>query len=238
MIVNYTEHGWNIIAQPAHGLLAAEICAHWKATERPCRWVETILATAAHDDVYNEFEDEDLLNEAGGPRDFKQSVFRSDYCERLLKMARARSLYIALLTSRHIQFVYGNDPAAFSFLKKLKKEETGSLKILGMKRKEVSQAYLLMQFCDAFSLMVCQGLIAPEGRQTEISEGPGGKRYFMASTGSNQIQISPWPFESQEFILRWESRLLDKLKFEELADFNISFAQASVVQHELLVHAG
>ncbi len=35
MIVNYTEIGWEIILQRAHGSLAAQIAAHWKKEERP-----------------------------------------------------------------------------------------------------------------------------------------------------------------------------------------------------------
>ncbi|WP_442591393.1 DUF3891 family protein [Pedobacter sp. AW31-3R] len=67
MIVNYTESGWQIITQRSHGLLAAQICAHWCKDNQPERWVDTLTATAEHDDVYNEFENDDLLNDNGGP---------------------------------------------------------------------------------------------------------------------------------------------------------------------------
>jgi hypothetical protein len=53
MIVNYIEPGWQIITQRSHGLLAAQICAQWKNNNQPKRWVETLIATAEHDDVYN-----------------------------------------------------------------------------------------------------------------------------------------------------------------------------------------
>jgi len=107
MIVNYTESGWQIITQRSHGLLAAQICAHWKKDKQPSRWIETLIATAEHDDVYNEFENDNLLNDQGGPINFKNTDFELSYGKRLMAMAETKSAYIALLISRHIQFVHG-----------------------------------------------------------------------------------------------------------------------------------
>ena len=51
MIANYTENGWQVVTQRAHGILAAQFAYHWKKSERPDRWVETLLAIAEHDDA-------------------------------------------------------------------------------------------------------------------------------------------------------------------------------------------
>jgi hypothetical protein len=51
MIVNYTEAGWEVITQRAHGLLAAQIAGQWKHIVRTGRWTETLLAIAEHDDA-------------------------------------------------------------------------------------------------------------------------------------------------------------------------------------------
>ncbi|MES2458897.1 MAG: DUF3891 family protein [Bacteroidota bacterium] len=159
MIVNYTESGWQIITQRAHGLLAAQICAHWRKDKQPRRWVETLIAAAEHDDVYNEWENEDLLNESGGPANFKQTAFNLELSERLIGMAETKSAYIALLISRHIQFVHGEDPGVKDFISVLKKRERDWLKAAAISKQEVDLAYELVEFCDAFSLLVCQGLI-------------------------------------------------------------------------------
>ncbi|QNN44838.1 DUF3891 family protein [Pedobacter roseus] len=55
MIVNYCNSGWEIITQRGHGLLAIQICARWKISGQPYRWVETLIATTGHDEVFNEF---------------------------------------------------------------------------------------------------------------------------------------------------------------------------------------
>ncbi len=115
MIVNYTEAGWTIITQCSHGLLASQICAHYKKNIQPDRWVETLIATADHDDANNEFEKVNLLEDNGGPINFKMIPFEKVYCDYLLNMAMAKGRYIGLLISRHIQFIYGKDAAAKSY---------------------------------------------------------------------------------------------------------------------------
>ncbi|MDB4999689.1 MAG: hypothetical protein JWR76_766, partial [Mucilaginibacter sp.] len=61
MIVNYTEQGWEIITQRAHGLLAAQVAMQWRKKDRPNRWVETVIAIADHDDAQTELQANDLL---------------------------------------------------------------------------------------------------------------------------------------------------------------------------------
>ncbi len=157
MIVNHTEQGWQIITQRSHGLLAGEICAQWKKVDRPGRWLETLIAVAEHDDVYNEFENDDLLNQSGGPVNFKQTSFRKDYCERLIQRAETKSAYIALLISRHIQFVHGSDPAGKKYCADLQNREKDWLKTCGLPKSAVKSAYELLQFCDAFSFVAVPG---------------------------------------------------------------------------------
>ena len=232
MIVNYTESGWQIVTQRSHGLLAAQICAHWKKKRQPERWVETLIAVAEHDDVYNEWENEDLLNEVGGPVNFKQTDFKLEYGQRLIGMAETKSAYIALLISRHIQFVHGVDPKAKTFINGLKKKEGHWLKAAGIDRQEVDQAYELVEFCDAFSLLICQGLVQPEGRKVEISKGPDGRSYEMHASVDGLI-VAPWPFEIDSFVVRWESRTISQLSFTSVAEFREQVTKAEVVAQEI-----
>lgn len=218
MIVNYTEKGWQIITQRAHGLLAAQICAHWRKDNQPERWVDTLIATAEHDDVYNEFENDNLINENGGPINFKNTEFDRSYGQRLIAMAETKSAYIALLVSRHIQFVHGNDPKAKSFIKELLNLEKTWLEIAEVPRAEVDSGYELLEFCDAFSLLICQGLVQPENRKIEISNGPDGKSYEMHHQAEG-ITVEPWPFEINSFYITYESRLLPELSYRDTSHF-------------------
>jgi len=232
MIVNYTESGWQIITQRSHGLLAAQICAHWRKDKQPRRWVETLVAAAEHDDVYDEWENEDLLNESGGPVNFKQTGFNLELSERLIGMAETKSAYIALLISRHIQFVHGEDPKSKGFISDLRKRERDWLKAAGVSRKEVDLAYELVEFCDAFSLLICQGLVQPEGRKIEISKGPDGRAYEMYASGEGLV-VEPWPFERSSFDVSWECRTVSQLSFTGVAEFREQVAKADVIARHL-----
>ena len=237
MIVNYTDKGWQVITQRAHGLLAAQLCAHWAKDKQPARWVETLIATAEHDDVYNEFESNDLLNENGGPRNFKMTGFHKADGERLIQMAATKSAYIALLVARHIHFVHGPDPKSKAFCQALEQQEKKWLTISGTTAKEVSRSYELLEFCDAFSLLLCQGLIQPEQRKIEISSGPDGEAYTMCATDNGAVCVRPWPFEITTFGVSYETRTLSQLTFKGVAQFRKALADADVETKRLVIRS-
>jgi hypothetical protein len=217
MIVNYLEDGWNIITQRAHGLLAGQICYQWKQKLRPELWLETIVATIEHDDAFNEFEtDELLLNKNGGPVNFKMRDFEQNKIDQLLHMALTKSRYIGLLISRHIQFLYedSEDAPVKKYCSKLKITDKAWMKETGVTEQELSEAYAILQWCDALSLLICQQMIQPEGRKIEISKGPSGVCYQLYSPRENTLTVEPWPFESDHFEIHLESRIIPQLVFE------------------------
>lgn len=238
MIVNYTENGWEIISQRAHGLLAAEICSYWKKKQQPSRWIETLIATAEHDDVYHELENDDLLTEQGGPRNFKMTVFSLDNAKRSMQRAESKSAYIALLTARHIRFVHGKEPAAQAkaFCSMLKKKEKHWLSVAQSTVAEVDRSYALLQFCDAFSLLICQQLVQPEQRMLEISTGPDGLPYEMQGLAADCITVKPWPFDLDAFELRYEIRTLKQLKFNTIEQFRLAFEDALPITRTLKIN--
>ncbi len=233
MIVNYTEAGWQIITQRAHGLLAAQICARWKKENQPLRWMETLIATAEHDDVYNEFENEDLLNENGGPVNYKMTAFRRSDAEKLLDMAITKGRYVALLIAKHISFVHGEDPEGKVFCAEIKKNEPRWLREAKTTKEEVNASYELLEFCDALSLLICQGMIQPEQRKIEISNGPDGKPYSLYSGVHNELIVADWPFEVPEFKVSYESRLVKQLAFPDVKTFRTAFFDTEVNLHEI-----
>jgi len=236
MIVNYTESGWQIITQRSHGLLAGQLCANWRVEQQPENWIETLIAAAEHDDVYNEFEQSDLLNDNGGPVNYTMTKFGKAECDKLMGMAITKSAYIALLTSRHIQFVHGTAAAAKNYCKALRKQEKEWLAITGVSTGQIDNAYKLLQFCDAFSLIICHGSIQPAQRKMEISKGLDDKFYQVSSTMEvNHLEVSPWPFEKSIFTVNYESRTLSQLSFKSITQFRKAFDEAKVVRHELVI---
>lgn len=231
MIVNYTEQGWSIILQRSHGLLAAQICGHWRKNMQPKRWVETLIAVAEHDDADNELSYADLIHKNGGPKNFKMDDFDIGRCERLIELALGKGRFIGLLISRHIQFLYGNMPAGKKYCKTLKKRETGWLKEADVSSEEIAASYELLEFCDAFSLLICQNLIPPENRKMEISTGPDGTKYELARSENGNIVVDPWPFEYDEFQVNYETRLVEQLSFKSSKEFQSALAKTPVEQN-------
>jgi hypothetical protein len=231
MIVNYTNQGWEIITQRAHGLLSAQLALHWAIKERPLRWTETLLAIAEHDDARTELESEELLTPQGGPVNFDMQLFDPDHCRLLYHISLSKSRYIALLTSMHMVFLFkkeaGTNPLVKPFLKEQEKLQKQWLKELQIDAAEARRIYNLLEWCDACSLLLCQHEVQPEQRTIEISQGPAEKRYEMLTQGS-KLTITPWPFEDQSFEVRVEKRLLNQLTFKDNEEFKKCFLAAEV----------
>ncbi|MCE6991958.1 DUF3891 family protein [Dyadobacter sp. CY323] len=228
MIVNYKEEGWSIVLQRSHGLLAGQICGHWKKSDQPVRWVETLIATTEHDDVSNELEGTDLLNENGGPKNFKTAQFNATDCDNLLAKATEKGMYVALLISRHIQFLYQQEPRADAYCMTLKQKEKQWIKQAETSPEQVSASYELLEFCDAMSLLICQNMVQPEHRRMEISTGPDGTHYELREGEDQRLIVSPWPFEVDSFTINYETRNLSQLSFKSNAEFTKLLKSADV----------
>lgn len=218
MIIRYTENGWEVITQRNHGLLAAEICARWKISDQPSRWVETLIACAEHDDAFNELDSASLLTDTGGPLNFDMCVFDEKASQALIDMAITKSYFVALLIARHIAFTHGSEPTAKKFIKGLKKQERTWLKVANTTTAEIERAYQLLELCDAFSLLICQNILQPEERSMEISNGPGGTKYYVVVKDDN-LKVTPWPFELDTFSVSYEVRHIPQLVFKNDAEF-------------------
>lgn len=234
MIVNYKEGGWEIITQRAHGLLAAQIAMHWKWKERPKRWLETLLAIAEHDDAEVELDGENLLTPQGGPLNFAMKSFELEHCKRLSRFSITKSRYIALLTSMHMEFLYKKEEKtneqAEKFLQEQRKLQEHWRKDLQIEKEVAQKIYSFLEWCDAFSLLVCQNEIQPEHRSIEISQGPNGDKYQLYQAENNKLTIDPWPFYLPSFLVSFESRLINQLQFKSSAEFREAFNKAKVIE--------
>lgn len=218
MVVRYTVDGWEIVTQRNHGMLAAEICARWKLSDQPKRWVETLVACAGHDDAFNEFEGGSLLTDAGGPKNFNMGEFNEESSQKLMDLAMTKSCFTALLIARHIAFTHGQESKAKAFLSRLKKQEKDWLRFAESTPAEVERSYQLLEFCDAFSLLICQNILQPEKRSSEISTGPDGTSYQVVAVG-DCLKVTPWPFEVDAFPLSYEVRSLSQLSYKTDSEF-------------------
>ncbi|RYE27928.1 MAG: DUF3891 family protein [Sphingobacteriaceae bacterium] len=239
MIVNYTQAGWEIILQRAHGNLAGQLAAQWKIANRPERWTETLLAVAEHDDAQTELEQDDLVTENGGPVNFKMKTFELPHCQQMIDFSLSKSRYIALLTSMHIDFLHVKEaqqnPEAKAFLQEQENLRANWLNELKISLEEAEKTYALLEWCDAFSLLICQKLYQPEQRSIEISKGPNEQGNQLIQLDEKTLTVKPWPFEADEFTIRYDSRVISKLSFANSAEFKQCLLDAAVTENVWIV---
>jgi hypothetical protein len=232
MIVQYTEEGWQLITQRAHGLLAFQIASKWKHEKTPKRWAEFLLAVAEHDDAEVELDGEELLTKQGGPLNFEMKTFDLANCQRLSHFSLTKSRYIALLTSMHMTFLYHKEtksnPEAKKFLALQLSLQKKLLNELKLTKSEADSAYRLLEWCDALSLLLCQSAIQPEGRLVEISAGPDEKKYQLHALDNDRLTIDPWPFDESPFTVSAEFRVINQLQFKDSAELRQKFLEAEV----------
>lgn len=220
--------------QRAHGLLAAQVAMHWRKKDRPERWTETLLAIAEHDDAQTELEADDLLTPQGGPVDFSMKNFEREHCQRLHDFSISKSRFIALLTSMHMTFLHTSEadtnPLVKPFLAEQAKLQQQWRKELKLSQNEINKIYGLMEWCDAFSLLLAQQEVQPESRMIEVSQGPDNKQYKLMRNKNGPLTIKPWPFEDKSFELRLEARVLKTLQFKTCEQFKKELAAAEVVE--------
>lgn len=230
MIVNYTDAGWEVITQRAHGLLAAQLAGFWKFPSLPDYWTETLLAIAEHDDAEVELDGERLISDTGGPLNFTMKPFDLKHCEKVSQLAITKSRYIALLTSRHMEFLYreaaGKVPAARAFLQRHTRLRLNWMKELGLSEYNVAKIYALFEWCDACSLLLCGDKLPPEQRKIDISMGPDKNVHRLSGDGENKLTIDPWPFSVDSFSINCDYRVIKQLKFSSSAEFRKRYLAA------------
>lgn len=222
MIVILTESGYDVIFQPAHGLLAAKIAQHWRLDERPRHWLELLTAIAQHDNNQRDFRGGNRRTEAGAPRGFTVSSGESEVSD--LEQPRAtledafyQGRYVALMVSQHVSTLYEPRRGASEELDALLDEQRADQKRwrkeLGLTKAETERAYRLMLWCDRCSLILCQDLVPEAGRRLEVQMTPEGEPSFIREGEDGVVHIDPWPFEEEGFREGVEVRRLEQIAF-------------------------
>lgn len=219
MIVNPIQAGWEVIYQPAHALLAAQIASHWRANQRPTRWIETLVALAQHDDEAQEWKERNHLTESGAPLDFTMPQAPSlKQPARVTSELQHKGQWASMLISMHTTFLYSHlrseGPEFAAFIDEQEEHQKEWRTALRITKKEADAAYALFQWCDRMSLILCQRELPDGERALEVSAGPDGTRYDVLCRETG-VTVNPWPFEEKSFSVTVESFQLSQLSFKD-----------------------
>lgn len=191
--------------------------------------VPTLIAIAEHDDGIEETTQNGNLTDAGAPRQFgisdESKKLELTQHVNVMEIANAKSQLNALLTSLHVNFLYGgshdrNGKKLNAFLKEQEKNRKDILKHLDIDQKYADRLYRFVEWCDAFSLLICMDKIQPEGRKIEISQSPDGDMNQTFYKAGKEITVEPWVFKSDTFKVFYEYKILEQLKFNSIEEFN------------------
>jgi hypothetical protein len=240
MIVRQHERGWEITSQRAHGILATQLGFHWQAAQRPIRFAETLIALAEHDDCQQDRKGRRQLTPAGAPIHFELLEYDLDQAREICALSLNKGRWNALLTSMHMDFLYeekrAEDEQLAAFLDKQKKLRTKWLRALGVSKAEAQQAYEFLEWCDAFSLLLCLGKIQPEERRMDISCGPDGTMYQVwQRTKDGSLSVEPWPYDCEKFVVRVDYRVVEQLQFKDSNELADALDAAPIASKEWLL---
>ncbi|OAB25672.1 Protein of unknown function [Flavobacterium fryxellicola] len=243
MIVESHQKGWKIINQRSHGLLAAMLAYQYDIDLPNEIMVPTLITIAEHDDGVAETLAIKNLTEAGAPRHFRvhDDSKKTDLKQYLnvMEMATSKCQLNALLTSLHINFIFGDtsdseDKKLDTFLKEQEKNRKDILKHLDINKKYAERLYRFVQWCDAFSLLICMDKIQLEGRKMEIAKSPDGVMSQTFYKAKNEITVTPWVFKKDSFKVFYEYKIIEQLHFNSIQDFNEICERTPVQREEFL----
>ena len=236
MIVTSHHKGWKIISQRSHGLLASML-AYQYAIDLPNEIiVPTLIAIAEHDDGIAETLANKNLTDAGAPRHFlvedKSNTTNLDQQYNVMEIATSKSQLNAYLTSMHLDFIFKenkkSDRELADFLDKQRINRTKILKSLDIDKEYGERLYRFVEWCDAFSLLICMDKIQPEGRKMDVSINPDGIMNTTYYKDKNVICVEPWVFKEDAFNVYYEFRIVEQLKFKSVKEFDEVYKNAKV----------
>jgi hypothetical protein len=243
MIVASHAKGWKIINQRSHGLLAAMLAYQYDIDLPNEIMVPTLIAIAEHDDGVAETLENKNLTKAGAPRHFlvhddSKKTDLKQYIN-VMEIATAKSQLNALLTSLHLDFIFGDpnddqDQKLINFLKEQQKKRDAIFKHLNIDKKYATRLYRFFEWCDAFSLLICMNKIQPEGRKMEVSESPDGDMSQTFYKADKEITVEPWVFKNNTFKVFYEYKIVEQLQFKSVEEFNEVCKKVEVHRQEFV----
>jgi hypothetical protein len=239
MIVLQNQKGWKIVTQRSHGLLAAMIAYQYNIDLPVEIMVPVLVAIAEHDDGLNETLTHHNLTDVGAPRNFTvdDGSNKKDLTQllNLMEIGSSKSQLNGLLSSLHLKFLYDDDrkktdKGLDDFLKNQEQYRITVLKNLNIKEKFAAKLYRLLEWSDAFSLLICLDKIQHRGRKMEISKSLNGNMNTVYYNTNEDICVEPWPFSIPSFKVFYEYKILEQLQFNTIEEFNEACKAAKVEQ--------
>lgn len=223
MIVTYTDNGWEVIYQYAHGLLAGQVAYHLHSDYRPKLWLDTLTAIINHDDYVLDFSERSYVDERGAPLDFTREDpgddERLEHIRRVITNGGRKSGWVALLISRHMEQLHrpyaDRNRQLAEYLDEQHELRKGLRRRYGINLQQEKEVYRLLAFCDRLSLILCRAQVPAAGRRLEINTAMGGKTYYILQhpEHSDQLTVDPWCFGPDELRLEVEVQQLSALSF-------------------------
>ncbi len=237
MIVNKSIKGIHIILHEAHGLLAGKIANEIDVKYRPINWFETLIAVSEHDDRQLNFKEKDYLSEIGVPLDFTEdeSTVQEvlERMQRILKSSGNKSLWVKLLISYHLEFIYSSlkveSKQVGEFFLEEDKIRQEILKQFKISDKQARKYYQFLRFCDRLSLILCKDETPDCNRLLEINTSINGETFFIKKTDNDELIIEPWIFQTNKFELSVEERILNETHFKSSSQFESVLMEAKPV---------
>lgn len=227
MIVRKSRFGLHIIFHEAHAMLAAKVANEFKHTIRPKHWFDTLISICEHDDQQLSFEETDYLSKLGVPLDFTEDTSTANEVlkriQRVIRLAINKSSWVRLMISYHLEFLYSDlrseSKKIDAFLSNEEKERKMVLKNYGISNEKGLEVYQYLLFCDRLSLILCKDETPTLGRSLEINKSINNEQYMIQRNEQDELIVSPWIFEKDEFEIDIEERLIEQTSFKSSAEF-------------------
>lgn len=228
MIVNKKDDHFEIIYQRAHGMLAAKIAEQLDPSLRPPYdyWLETLVAIADHDDGRRDWEGDFHINEQGFPKDFTEFKFDHEQAIRVVSTAECKSRWVAMLVSQHLVELYSQLPEAKNLIVNQYALQAKLLNHLPFDEKECQSYYRLLKWSDELSLRICKNEIPSKGEKDYLEALPDSSKSFI--TNLADLSVAPWIFKKDKVVLEFETRKVEKRKYEDDQDLRRTLEQAKV----------
>ena len=160
MIVTSTESGLELVTQPDHARLAAQVLALWRADGVPDhpRRDALLLAVREHDNGWQETDAAPRLDAGGRPLDFRdlpdpeRFILWSRALDRL-----AATPYAAALVAQHSLLIHRDRPAESwrAFRLEMRQRRESAQEEAGLERDDLEADYRYLDLCDTISLVSC-----------------------------------------------------------------------------------
>ena len=220
MLVRHHVKGWKVISHYTHALFAGKVGNHLLDKLISSHWPETLTAIINHDDQMVDFNETNYLTEAGTPKDFTMESGNTKdaviHAKRLYKEAIQKSQWICLLVSRHIEFLYQDNPdeEMKEFLKIMYEKRKQQRRLYKITIGEENHLYEVLRFCDRVSLIVCGDEVPETGRLLEINTSINNDTYQISSNDDNSYKIEPWIFSKEKFEVDYEYKILEQITYK------------------------